>query len=316
MPLWPLGFPFRRFCFCVASLRFSSSPAFLSHPSSSGGDYDSPVRVMSSCVATLTPSVIQQRTKQSDLNAVRNLNLWGMSLADVSVLAQLPNIEVLSLSVNKISSLRDFANCPRLTELYLRKNEIADIDELAYLRHMPSLKVLWLSDNPVADQPGYHDAVREYAPQLTKLDNVELAPSQSQQQHPEPEEVSASPVRTASSPASRGAANANGGSGSGAAFARRELIPRDEGAAGSSPRVNRAGSYTRSVSLPASYEPAPSPRRPTTPSVAHASPQPPPASPPPPPSAAAATSAGGAHGCGPQSNIMYAVIGKYCMHPK
>lgn len=36
----------------------------------------------------------------------------------------MPNVEVLSLSVNKIRSLQDFAYCSNLTELYLRKNEV------------------------------------------------------------------------------------------------------------------------------------------------------------------------------------------------
>jgi Leucine-rich repeat (LRR) protein len=42
-------------------------------------------------------------------------------------------VEILSLSLNKITTLRDFANCPKLTELYLRKNLIADLGEIKYL---------------------------------------------------------------------------------------------------------------------------------------------------------------------------------------
>ena len=39
-------------------------------------------------------------------------------------------VEVLSLSVNRITSLKQFAACPSLEELYLRKNEIADLSEV------------------------------------------------------------------------------------------------------------------------------------------------------------------------------------------
>lgn len=39
----------------------------------------------------------------------------------ISIIRQMPNLEVLSLSVNKISTLADFAHCPKLRELYLRK---------------------------------------------------------------------------------------------------------------------------------------------------------------------------------------------------
>jgi Leucine-rich repeat (LRR) protein len=45
----------------------------------------------------------------------------------------LPNVEVVSLSVNRISSLKDFQNCQNLRELYVRKNEIIDYHEVDYL---------------------------------------------------------------------------------------------------------------------------------------------------------------------------------------
>ena len=37
-------------------------------------------------------------------------------------------------SVNKISSLADFEDCHKLQELYLRKNNIKDINDLVYLQ--------------------------------------------------------------------------------------------------------------------------------------------------------------------------------------
>jgi len=37
-------------------------------------------------------------------------------------------------SVNKISNLSDFEECPNLQELYLRKNNIQDINDLVYLQ--------------------------------------------------------------------------------------------------------------------------------------------------------------------------------------
>ena len=51
------------------------------------------------------------------------------------------NVEILSLSVNNITSLRDFRGCMKLTELYLRKNEIVDVAELQYLMPLKGLKV-------------------------------------------------------------------------------------------------------------------------------------------------------------------------------
>jgi cilla- and flagella-associated protein len=59
------------------------------------------------------------------------VNCWGAGISDVSVLVKLPNIEVLSLSVNCISSLQHFSTCSKLRELYLRKNEIEDLTQVS-----------------------------------------------------------------------------------------------------------------------------------------------------------------------------------------
>lgn len=92
----------------------------------------------------------------------------------MSVIKELPNLEVLSLSVNKIATLRDFATCSRLTELYLRKNAVADLSEVQYLCSLRHLRVLWLWDNPCAEIANYRLVVIHYLPQLSKLDNTEI----------------------------------------------------------------------------------------------------------------------------------------------
>ncbi len=122
----------------------------------------------------LTPEMIIQRTKSDKFAAIKNLNLWGNDLDDISVIKELPNLEVLSLSVNRITTLRDFATCPKLTELYLRKNAIADISEVQYLAPLHHLRVLWLWDNPCAETPNYRLVVIHFLPQLVKLDNTEI----------------------------------------------------------------------------------------------------------------------------------------------
>jgi Leucine-rich repeat (LRR) protein len=50
--------------------------------------------------------------------------------AQVSILQDLSNVEVLSLSVNRIASLHFFAYCTKLQELYLRKNSVSNLDEV------------------------------------------------------------------------------------------------------------------------------------------------------------------------------------------
>ena len=92
----------------------------------------------------LTLNMIIQRTRCDKFDSIKNLNVWGNDLDDVSIIHELPNLEILSLSVNHIRSLRDFAACPKLTELYLRKNDINNLSEVQYLIPLKRLRVLWL----------------------------------------------------------------------------------------------------------------------------------------------------------------------------
>jgi len=79
---------------------------------------------------------------------------------------------LLVFSVNRISTLRDFKCCLALKDLYLRKNCIEDLSELAYLQQLPNLRVLWLAENPCAYLPDYRNTVLRYLPNLLKLDNI------------------------------------------------------------------------------------------------------------------------------------------------
>lgn len=62
----------------------------------------------------LTLDLVFNKTKSDNLQTIKNLNLWGNELEDLQLIERMPNLEVISLSVNKISSLRDFANCNKL----------------------------------------------------------------------------------------------------------------------------------------------------------------------------------------------------------
>ncbi|CAD7966640.1 unnamed protein product [Amoebophrya sp. A25] len=121
---------------------------------------------------SLTEDLVLSRAKCAHLDQVRNLNLWGNDLVDISLLERLPNLEVCSLSVNRIQSLRHFAACKNLRELYLRKNDIRDLQEIRHLEQLQELKVLWLADNPIADVENYKSYVRQRLPQLQRLDST------------------------------------------------------------------------------------------------------------------------------------------------
>mmetsp|Transcript_47660 Transcript_47660/g.119129 ORF Transcript_47660/g.119129 Transcript_47660/m.119129 type:complete len:221 (+) Transcript_47660:77-739(+) len=124
----------------------------------------------------LTEDLVLAKTRAGSLSEVKNLNLWGSDLTDVSILKRLEQVEVLSLSVNKISSLEEFRHCSHLTELYLRKNEIGDIREVEYLRGLKHLSILWLCDNPcVGSSPSdYRRQVIAMLPKIVKLDNIDV----------------------------------------------------------------------------------------------------------------------------------------------
>ncbi|XP_023248063.1 uncharacterized protein F09G8.5-like, partial [Copidosoma floridanum] len=82
------------------------------------------------------------------------------------------------LGVNNISSLADFQNCTDLRDLFVRKNNIIDINEVCYLQGLQNLKNLWLGENPCADFDGYRLAVIKALPQLEKLDDKIVTPEE------------------------------------------------------------------------------------------------------------------------------------------
>lgn len=81
----------------------------------------------------LTIELIHMKTKTNRIESIKSLNLWGNDLDDISIVTQMGQIEVLSLAVNYISSLKDVQHCQNLRELYLRKNLISNLNEIRYL---------------------------------------------------------------------------------------------------------------------------------------------------------------------------------------
>lgn len=123
-------------------------------------------------MVALSEEMIINRTRCKTLAEVKALNCWGSELTDVSIVQHMPQVEVLSLSVNKIASLSSFSTCPALTELYLRKNAVTDIAEISYLKGLKELKMLWLSGNPIENIPQYRLTVIRALPTLHKLDDI------------------------------------------------------------------------------------------------------------------------------------------------
>lgn len=129
----------------------------------------------------LTPELILMKLKHSNIQSITNLNLWGSDLDDISLLAQMPMLEIVSLSVNKIRSLKPFLNHQHLKQLSLRKNLICDFGEVKYLSTCPNLSILWLNENPISDNPNYRSAVIKLIPSLVKLDDIPINDSERDQ---------------------------------------------------------------------------------------------------------------------------------------
>jgi hypothetical protein len=55
----------------------------------------------------LTAELIHMKTKTNRIDSIKSLNLWGNDLDDLSILNQMGGLEVLALSVNHITTLRD-----------------------------------------------------------------------------------------------------------------------------------------------------------------------------------------------------------------
>ena len=84
------------------------------------------------------------------------------------------NIEILTLSVNSLTSLESIQYCKNLCELYIRNNKIENIEEIYYLKKLKNLKILWLADNQCAEDTNYRYTVLRNLPTLHKLDNSSI----------------------------------------------------------------------------------------------------------------------------------------------
>ena len=120
----------------------------------------------------LTTQMIFKRAKGiSDLSLIKQLNFWGQSLSDISILSECISLESATFSANYITSLRCFKGMYNLRELSLAKNNISDFNELSYLSTCRNLSKLWLKDNPISKAWDYRIQVIRFIPNLIILDD-------------------------------------------------------------------------------------------------------------------------------------------------
>ncbi|XP_019480563.1 PREDICTED: protein C21orf2 homolog isoform X3 [Hipposideros armiger] len=141
----------------------------------------------------LTRKMVLSRAKASELHSVRKLNCWGSRLTDISICREMPSLEVITLSVNSVSTLEPMSWCRQLSELYLRRNRIPSLAELFYLKDLPRLRVLWLAENPCCgpDPHLYRMTVLRALPHLQTLDNQTVTEEELSRALMEGEEITA-----------------------------------------------------------------------------------------------------------------------------
>ncbi|CAH8863359.1 unnamed protein product [Trichobilharzia szidati] len=98
--------------------------------------------------SSLSCNLIMLRSRGENLQFITKLNLWGLKLKDISMVKSMPNLKVVNMSANNLTTLEPFVNCFNLCELYVRNNQIANIDEVGHLKYLHKLEKLWLSGNP------------------------------------------------------------------------------------------------------------------------------------------------------------------------
>lgn len=118
----------------------------------------------------------------STLTDLDSLNLNQNLLTRVEGLESLTKLNTLLLQSNKLQTLdnlRGLLQAPSVGVLDLSKNEIADPAVLELLQQLPKLKVLYLKDNPVVSAiANYRKRVISALPTLTYLDDRPVFPEE------------------------------------------------------------------------------------------------------------------------------------------
>ena len=124
----------------------------------------------------LTKELIQKKHPGKKLEKMKYLNIWGEDIENIDIISEMKGLKLISLSANKISSLKPFENLVHLKELYLRQNNISDISEINYLSNCQGLKSLWLIGNPICkNKDEFLKIIIEKLPNLAFLDNKPIA---------------------------------------------------------------------------------------------------------------------------------------------
>jgi len=121
----------------------------------------------------LTKDLILSRLSSENLDNIKNLNLWGNNIDDISIISEMPSLEIINLNQNQIKDLKYLKNLKNLKELYLKDNIVSDFGQIDYLKNCKKLEILNLSENPISQQQNYRQKILSILPGLKKLDDIE-----------------------------------------------------------------------------------------------------------------------------------------------
>lgn len=115
--------------------------------------------------------ILSKYPNYSSILEIKKLYICKEEIEHITIITKMENLEILSLSSNKISSLYPLSNCINLREIYLQNNNINSFEELYHLKNLSKLKTLWLEGNPISKNISYIERVSNILPQLQYLDN-------------------------------------------------------------------------------------------------------------------------------------------------
>ena len=121
----------------------------------------------------LTRDLIFNKLGIDKIESVKNINLYGLNIDDISLLSEMNSLEIISLNSNKIKELKSFKNLKNLKELYLQENMISDFSQIEFLKNCKKLEILDLTLNPITQQQNYRQKILKILPFLKKLDDFE-----------------------------------------------------------------------------------------------------------------------------------------------
>ena len=124
--------------------------------------------------AVLTEAIILAKAGKKKPEDITKLNAFAMGVERIITLKPFVNLEIVSLSLNKMTSLEVFADCLSIKEIHLRKNNVSSINELEHLANLPGLHTLLLSDNPCTKLDGYRSTAIRLLKYLRKLDSLQV----------------------------------------------------------------------------------------------------------------------------------------------